>query len=224
MNALAQRLPIAANGFPRLMVLFLRQRQFLVGQAAVVAIIVAMNLLTGWFEAEGKAMRMTVCLVAGPALVASVVGIAMWSPSADLEQGSSFPLRWPRSLHLAALAGIGALGTTVTVAGWDQQVLDIDQPLMWARNLVVYTGFALVAGRLIGAQVSWVAPCAMAMVAVIRVLRANPVDFTAAQPAWAFPAHHTSSATAICLAGALFALGAIIATNYGPKVGDPAGE
>jgi hypothetical protein len=206
------------------MVLFLRQRQFLVGLGAIIGTIVAMNLLTGWFEAPGKSMRMTVCLVAGPALVASVVGIAMWSPSADLEQGCSFPMRWPRSLHLGTLIGIGVIGTTATVAGWDQQVLDIDQPLMWARNLAAYTGLALLAGRLIGAQVSWIAPCAMAAVAMIRALRAAPTDFVDAQPLWAFPVHDTSSASAICLAGALFALGAILATHHGPKVGDPAGE
>jgi hypothetical protein len=206
------------------MLLFLRQRAFLVGLAIIVAAILVMNLLTGWFEAEGKAMRMTICLVAAPALIASVAGVAMWSPSADLEMGSSFPLRWPRSLHLAALIGIAALGTTVTVAGWDQQVLDIDQPLMWARNLAAYTGLALVAGRVIGAQISWVAPCAMAVAVVIRVLNAESMATVFSQPVWAFPAHDSSSVSAMGLSVGAFVLGVVVATRYGPKVGDPGGE
>jgi hypothetical protein len=209
------------------MTLFLRQRMVPASLAAMCGSFALLIWLGGWVEVPDQPLRMVVVLVAGPATIASVLGIAMWSPSLDLERSSSYPLRWPRLVHLGALFAIGLIASSAIVANWPDQVATLDQPWFWVRNVMAMAGVALIVAGIVNARLSWIAPMFLAMIAVLVVVRRTDDPFTpvnelfSVQP-WLVIARHDSSLTSWIGATALLVAGCALLAIRGPSVQDAA--
>jgi hypothetical protein len=209
------------------MTLFLRQRMVPASLVAMCGSFALLIWLGGWVDVPDQPLRMIVVLVAGPATIASVLGIAMWSPSLDLERSSSYPLRWPRLLHLGALLAIGLVTSSAIVADWPNQVITLDQAWFWIRNVMAMVGAVLIVAGILNARLSWIAPTFLAMIAVLVVVRRTDDPYTpvnelfSVQP-WLVIARHDSSMTSWIIATALLVSGYALIAIRGPKVQDAA--
>lgn len=210
----------------RLLVLFLRQRSVFWAAIALMANAGLLVWLTDWVEASGHSVRIVVLLMSAPSIIASIVGISAWSPSADMELASSFPLRWPRLAHLAGLLALGTLSTAIVVDGWSVPVAGgIPAVELWIRNVIGLTGLALILGRFINPRLSWLAPCTMSIAAAMLAIRLedDPVTSINEQflvPIWVFAGRDHRSGIPWVIAIGLFAIGLFLIVRFGPKVSD----
>ena len=211
----------------RLLYLFLRQRSVPGSFLALLASIAGLIWLTDWIEFGDGQMRMAIVMMAGPAAIASIIGIAMWSPSTDLEQAASYPLRWPRLLHLLLVCGIGLIGTSVVAAGWAQQLVAIDQLDVWMRNTFAMIGLALLLVRIVNPRLSWLAPAAMAAAATLSMQRSLDDPETTINemfdlPKWIVVGQSDTSTQALGISCVLIISGVCLVALRGPRVTDVA--
>lgn len=95
-------------------------------------------------------------------LSACLVGVGTVSPFGDVELTSSFPLFLLRFGHVGGLLVWSALALIIATVGWESDYAG------WTliRNLLGFTGLTLLAARLLGSRLSWLAPFAFYTLAV----------------------------------------------------------
>lgn len=212
----------------RVLVLFLRQRVLAASLVATAATIGLHFWISGWISDGAYPERLDIFVVVGPLAIAVITGIAIWSPSADLEATSSLPLRWPRLLHVAIVFGIGTTGTSIVLAADLDSVNHgrSDYLFLWGRNMCMLTGLALLQGRFINPRLSWVLPSVVCIVAGFRMMATidNPltsVNERFMQPFWNVIAHPDSSVSAGVVGFAMLAAGLIMLSEQGPALPTP---
>lgn len=147
----------------RLLNLYLRSR--LTGWALACLVVYA---LVAWYLAAriihpDGGLRPGFWLIVAPLLPAVVIAASLRSPFGDTEQTASRSVPLLRAGHLIGLlicGGLALYGTTPNPASAD---------LTWGltRNLIGYTGLALLGSRLLGSGIAWAVPLGYAAVALL---------------------------------------------------------
>ncbi len=220
------RFPTAELGIgtPRALILYGRSRGVLLSLAGLVG---ACALLW-WLQAsdERSAIRQTVLVQAMPALIASVIGISVWSPFGEPERTAARSLPQIRLLHLATLVLPALLIASLLVVTWTALAPDVNVAFVVVRNITGLTGVALLCGRVIDARLTWLGPMMWVAFSLIGTLL-RPLDrgdeiLLEDAPWWAWTAQTDASGSAWGIALALGLAGAALLCRYGPR--DTVGE
>lgn len=147
-----------------------------------------------------------------PIAAATVVGTASRSAVTQLELGTTRSLHTLRAAHLALILAVTIAATALGSAGLAG---DISAPAA-IRNLLGFTGLALLAAALLGANLAWTAPVALGLAALTA-------GAAGGKPyAWAWPIHYNNDSAAALTAAFLFILGALALVYRGAR--EPAAE
>ncbi len=150
----------------RLTILYLRSR--LAGRSALtIAFTVLAAWTLSWFLISQQISSvshggLTPIQILATLLAACILGASIHSPFGDAERTVAYPLSPLRLGHLSGLLVWSLLFLVAALLAFD---LDGARPaypfLVLVRNLVGFTGLALLTARLLGARLSWVLPVAL---------------------------------------------------------------
>ena len=156
----------------------------------------------------------TLLLHLAASLLASVIGVAIWSPFGETERVSPVVLPVMRAIHLLSMILIGCVANGLVIAGWRDVMPGVDLVPLFVRNVLFLTGVVLLAGRVIDVRLAWLLPVMLGGVTITGLLQ-DMADITAPEDLWRgsdwniLALDHTHGhATAICLG---VAIGAFIA-------------
>lgn len=150
----------------RLAELYLNSRRAGWSLLALIILVFASWGLTGALIAGGEISvddwaLIPMMILAAPA-AGCVVGVSAHSPFGDVERTVARPLHVLRAGHLGGLILCAALLFTTVLLTFDLKYAWPAYPLLaFLRNLLGYTGFALLGARLFGARLSWLVPFAV---------------------------------------------------------------
>jgi hypothetical protein len=204
--------------------LFLRQRAAGWGVLLLAGFAGLLLVLGDWVANPDHPVRVVVMVLSAPAIVAIVVGIGAWAPSADLERAGSLPLVWLRMGHLGGLLLFGVISSGWVVHGWHIEIAgDISVLWVWIRNGIGLSGLALLAARWVHPRLSWMLPCLLAVVVPVIVLRvvddpATVVNERFQPDWWVFVGQDQDSVVSWMMAFGLLVLGMMVIGDWGPKV------
>lgn len=105
------------------------------------------------------------------ALLASVIGLAMFTPFGETERVSPVVLPAMRALHLLLMLLIGCVAIGIVIAGWRQVVPGADLVPLFIRNTVFLTGALLLAGKVIDVRLGWMLPVVLGGVTITTLLQ-----------------------------------------------------
>lgn len=145
----------------KLFLLFLRGRRAGYAVATILLVAMAAGLALGLSDARTLT---TLIVTMAPGAVAAIVGLSTATPFGELEQTASERLAMLRLGHLGALIICGALAFAAVYGG----AMAAESWLVAVRNMLGYTGLALIAARLLGPTHSWLAPvlCGVLVIAI----------------------------------------------------------
>lgn len=147
-----------------------------------------------------------------PAIAATVIGASTRSVMGRLEQRTVRSLAGLRATHLTAMLLIAVIVTTVSstaLAG------DISAPAA-LRNLIGFTGLALISATILGGNLAWPLPIGVALATLTAgASQGRPRT-------WAWPIHHNQDASALLVATLLLVLGGALVISYGTR--EPLGD
>ncbi len=156
----------------------------------------------------------TLLLHLAASLLASVIGIAIWSPFGETERVSPVILPVMRAAHLLSMVLIGCVAIGLVIASWRDVMPGVHLVPLFVRNALVLTGIVLLAGRFIDVRLAWLLPVMLGGVTITGLLQ-EMANMTAPEDLWRgsdwniLALDHTHGhATAICLG---VAIGAFIA-------------
>jgi len=150
---------------------------------------------------DGKAIPLNALFII-PLASAVVVGTSMYSPFGEIEQVVSRPLADFRFVHLIGLFAWSIATLAFSAVVWRQEYAE----LVVLRNLIGFTGLALLSVPFLGSRLSWVIPFIFGMLALrIGMIEADIVAW------WAWPYHPAQSSIAAVLALALLVVGILCA-------------
>jgi len=129
--------------------LHLRGRQTGRGLVALAAIAAAVRASQPWTSGAGLFPQVVLLLFAAAA--ATAVAAGTHNPFGEVEHTASSPLPLLRAAHLLTLTGV-ALAVTAAAA------LTATYGIALLRNLVGFTGIALLTAGLLGAHLAWTVP------------------------------------------------------------------
>lgn len=150
----------------RLAYLYLRSRQ--VERALVLLVLLGTAALLWRQLSDGDPLNDDLMVTGLPVAAAVIIGASTGSPFRDVEDAAR---HWLPALRLPHLVGLVLLATgalAVSTAAW--HVSDIQWAL--ARNLILFTGLALLGARLVGPGLGWLAPVAYGFLAFLATLLA----------------------------------------------------
>ncbi len=205
-------------GIGRLTLLYLASRRYwqsLVGIGGIAFLIwwVMKRTPTGANAPVDLAMltarNETLLLHLAAALLASVIGIAVWSPFGETERVSPVVLPVMRAVHLLSMVVIGCIVIGLVIASWRDVIPGVDLVPLFVRNALFLTGIVLLAGRLIDVRLAWLVPVMLGGVTITGLLQ-DMANMTAPGDLWrgsgwnilALDLTH-GHATAICLGVAI---------------------
>lgn len=167
----------------QILALFLRARGMLMSAVLVLASCGLLALLEDW--AGKTAIRQVLLMQLVPVLVAALIGVSAWSPFGEPERTAARSLPGLRGAHIGSLL-VMSIGLSIwQVSRWENFAPKVDLEWVVARNIIGLTGVALVAGRLIDARLSWVAPLVMGVLASSYILSVGGNDLDKMwDPAW----------------------------------------
>jgi hypothetical protein len=113
----------------------------------------------------------TLLLHLAAALLASVFGIAVWSPFGETERVSPVVLPVMRAVHLLSMLVLGCIAIGLVIASWGDVIPGIDIVPLVVRNVLVLTGVVLLAGRFIDIRLAWLLPVMLGGVTVTGLLQ-----------------------------------------------------
>jgi len=181
-----------------------------------------------WLQVWGERgeLRQAVLVQAIPALIASVIGISVWSPFGEPERAAARSLPRIRAVHLAVFL-VSALGlAALLVSHWKPLAPNVDLVNVVFRNIIGLSGVALVSGRVIDARLTWVGPLmwvAFALIGTLLIPLNGGEGVTLWDvPWWAWMAKSDVSRLAWMIASALGVAGAVVMCLCGPR--DAVGE
>ena len=209
------RVPAAA----RLVWLYVRSRRALSALAALLAcgLVLWAALRFHWWYGTGNAADELPDLLA--ACAAAIIGVTTHSPFGEPERATGRWLPFLRPALILALCGtaIGFLAAAAAVAYDPQAGVALSQGMLAvARNLLGFTGVALLFSLAIGGLLSWVGPLAYVGICQCAAIANYSEPLTwASRP----PADRGGWIAALVV----FALGLVAFTIRGPRV-RPSGE
>lgn len=154
----------------------------------------------------------TLLLHLAASLLASAIGIAVWSPFGETERVSPVVLPVMRAAHLLSMVVIGCVVISLVIGSWWDVMPGVDLVELFVRNTLFLTGIVLLAGRLIDVRLAWLLPVMFGGVTITGLLQ-DMANMTAPGDLWrgsgwnilALDLTH-GHATAICLGVAIGAL------------------
>jgi hypothetical protein len=159
--------------------------------------------------AAERPLTRTLALLLGAALAAILLAGGFHSPQPELETAS--PLRWPawRAAHIATGLTVCAVPLAAVMAIPDQAGA---LPAAMVRNVLGFTGLALLAALAAGARLSWTLPLGYALISWRLPHTTSP-----AVRIWHWPELPSHNLLAWAAALTLAAAGAALLTIQGPK-------
>lgn len=212
------------TGTPRALILYGRSRGIALSFASVVVACSLLWWLGEWGERD--ALRQAGLVQAIPALIASIIGMSVWSPFGEPERtgARSLPRFW--ALHLAVLAVPALILAALLVTLWKPLVPDVEMVNVVVRNIVGLIGVALLCGRVVDARLTWVGPLtwlAFTLIGTLILPLSGGKGFELWRaPWWAWIAQSDASRSAWAFALALGLAGAAVICHFGPR--DAIGE
>jgi hypothetical protein len=155
-------------------------------------------------------------VLAMPALIAAVTGISVWSPFGEPERTTGSSLPRLRAAQVAAVLIPGSILAMGVLATWPQRSPDIDLAAVAVRNITGMVGIALLAGRVIDARWSWLAPMTLALLPLASTLTRGETPLWH-RPWWAWCGQSHDSIWAWSAAIALAGAGTAIFLRLGPR-------
>lgn len=192
----------------RLPVLFVRTRSLLQTVLAIAAVASLLLMLEGRVAKDAIDPLLVVQIV--PALLASAVGVGMWTPIGELERTAARSMPRYRGTFALLLVALAIGAAVVAVQGWTGT--DVERVVM--RNVIGLSGLALLATRFIDARLSWIAPLAWMCVAIIAGWIARPETGIAA---WVWSARDAGAMSSWLIAGGLLIAGVTVVAVRGPR-------
>jgi len=154
----------------------------------------------------------TLLLHLAASLLASVIGIAVWSPFGETERVSPVVLPVMRAVHLLSMGVIGCIVIGLVIASWRDVIPGIDLVPLFVRNALFLTGIVLLAGWLIDVRLAWLLPVMFGGVTITGLLQ-DMANMTTPEDLWRGSGWNILAqdlthghATAICLGVAIGAL------------------
>jgi hypothetical protein len=208
-------------GIGRMVRLYLAARRFW----QTVIGIVGIALLISWVmnrTPTGDAVHVDVAMLTArnatllvhlaATLLASVIGIAIWSPFGETERVSPVVLPVMRAVHMLSMLVIGCVAIGLVIASWRDVMPGADLVPLFVRNALFLTGIVLLGGRIIDVRLAWLLPVMLGGVIITRLLQ-DMANMIAPEDLWrgtswnilALDLTH-GHATAICLGAAIVAI------------------
>ncbi|MDQ3540245.1 MAG: hypothetical protein M3440_06110, partial [Chloroflexota bacterium] len=212
------------TGTPRALILYGRSRGIVLSLAGVIVVCSLFWWLRDWGE-RGE-LRQAGLVQAIPALIASMIGMSVWSPFGEPERtgARSLPQIWVA--HLAVVVLPALVLSALAVSAWRQLSPDADLVDVVVRNIIWLTGVSLLCGRVIDARLTWIGPLmwlAFSLIGTMLLSLEGGKGFTLWDPPWwAWMARSDASGSAWAIALALGLAGAILICQFGPR--DASGE
>ena len=150
------------------------------------------------------------------ALLASVVGLATWTPFGESERVSPVILPVMRAAHLLLLVAVGVLAVSVVISSWVDVIPGVSLVQVFARNTLFLTGCVLLVGRVIDVRLAWLVPVVLCGVTVVGLLqhmaRTGLIEDLWGGSSWNVLAQDQSNglANAVCLGVAIGAFAGYI--------------
>ena len=116
----------------------------------------------------------TLLLHLGAALLASVIGMAVWTPFGETERVSPIVLPVMRGAHLLSLVGIGTMAMLAMISSWSDVIPGVSLPWLFVRNTVFLVGCVLLVGRIVDIRLSWLVPILFGGVTIVGLLQRIP--------------------------------------------------
>lgn len=135
-------------------------------------------------------------LVILPLIVAMIVPAGTSSPFGSLEATASRSLGPLRLAHVLGLLCVAALGLSVTSGSLDWAMI---------RNIAGLTGLGLIAARIAGPSLAWIAPLCSSIYALTASSRST----------WNWPVHDGSAHQPALIAAVLLLSGLIVIVPHG---------
>ncbi len=196
----------------RLALLYVRSRHSARAVAGLAVLLVATWL---WRHlSDGGAFNVALMITTLPLFGAAIVGASTGSAFGESEKTASYWLPILRVPHLAGLVVLAAAGLVVATTGWHGATIQ----WLLVRNLILFTGLALLTARVLGSGLAWVAAVGYGIAAMLTV----PSDHipTFAQQAsqvtrWAWSLHAATDREAAVIATILLLMGLGIVGSAG---------
>jgi hypothetical protein len=150
-----------------------------------------------------------------PLAAAMVIGVSTSGPFGELERTASRSLPALRLGHLCGLLILGLAALEPLAIGREQAGVE----LTLARNLGGFTGMALLTTRVTGSRLSWTAPFAYAVLALL-IGAAGPNK----SAVWVWPLQPATDDLSMTIAFGLLAAGLAIAALFGAREGQGVDE
>lgn len=212
-------LPALGTGTPRVLILYGRSRGLWLSLAGVIGVCMVFRWMEAWGE-RGD-VRQALLLQAIPVLLASVIGLSVWSPFGEPERTSARSLPRIRAVHLATLFLPAIVIAALLVSAWTPLVAGVDLVYVVVRNIVGLTGVALLCGRVIDARLTWIGPLlwlAFVMIGTMLIPLNGGKGFVLWHaPWWAWTGQSDASGSAWMIALALGVAGAALMCRFGPR-------
>ena len=224
-------------GIPaRAVELFLRSRQ---GWQAPVGFVLTAVLATYFARRyDDQWLAQATALTLAPLFVACLIGACAGSPFGEPERTAALPLPTLRLGHLVGLIvmAIGCLLVANAAFPWFEP--PVEEITWWratnagevaqalGRNVLVFTGIALLGARLLGAGLAWVGPLGYGMLSLVVLMLAREDDAgELLVPAWALPVLPGADGSAMLAAAGLLLAGlaAVARSGASDARGDEAG-
>lgn len=200
----------------RLAYLYLRSRQAECGLALL--LVLGAAALFWRYLSDGDPLNNDLMITGLPSAAAVIIGAGTGSPFRDVEDTANHWLPALRLPHLVGLLVLGAGALAATTAAW--HVPDIQWAL--ARNLILFTGLALLGARLVGAGLGWLLPVGYAFLAFLATLLAaglpgHQLQWGKSDVSWAWPLHAAREPDAALAASLLLAVGLAVVAWWGAR-------
>ncbi len=222
MSALARHIPLGES--TRLLALHVRSRNLITHLVAIVLVSSLYLALQHWASfdpagewGDGEVFKQFAVVQVVPALLASIVGMSVWSPFGEPERVLAMSLARLRAVYLLALVCTAVILSIWLLLGWVARQEDANLVAVALRNLLGLTGMALLAGRVLDARLTWLFPVCWSILVVLLAIRqaAEPGVWDLASWVWSGQPH--SSTTSFLIALSLFLLGVGTFLHCGPK-------
>jgi len=188
----------------RLAQLYLRSR--LIGRT--VAVLGATAGLTWLWLQWSRQSTLTIDMlpVSMPLAAAVVIGASTGSPFGEIEVTASRSLASIRLWHLAGLLLLATMALALPVVWWSVP----EAKWLLVRNLLGFTGLALITARLLGGGLCWVLPLGYAILSMLAYQPREEIQ-------WAWPVVAAGDSGASIFAASLLLVGLALIIGRGAR-------
>lgn len=200
----------------RLAYLYLRSRQ--VERALVLLVLLGVATLLWRRLSDGDPLNNDLMVTGLPVVAAIVISVGTGSPFRDVEDTTRHWLPALRLPHLVGLLLLAASALAPATAAWHVS------GIQWAlvRNLILFTGLALLGARLVGSGLGWLLPVGYGFLAFLTTLLAaqrpgHQLQWGQSDVRWAWSLHGGSEHEAVLAASLVLVIGLGIVTQWGAR-------